>query len=86
MRDINDKKGGGLMFIYHKQENFELTKESSISDDILIVSGHIFKKKVKIILVYFSVMGKKEDEERNRKIRHEIETELGGGADGFRRL
>ena len=76
MRDLTDKKGGGLMLI-HKNLNVNLNKCTTINKDILIVEGKIYNLSIKIILVYLSVndfsLNKNIIEEINKNINKELD-------------
>ena len=56
MRDSMDKKGGGLMIVYKKNNHILLQKEASRNKDILTVKGKIYGREVILVLVYFSVV------------------------------
>lgn len=73
MRELKDKRGGGLMILHKKSEDIELNKVNTKNSDILYVEEKIMKNKVKIVLVYFSVVKKPEDKERNLRLKREIE-------------
>ena len=73
MRDLNDRKGGGLMILHRNSKDIKLEKIESINRDILVAKGSISGWDVVIIVVYFSVS----DRERNYSIRIEIENILG---------
>ena len=66
-RDINDKKGGGLMIQMGKEIKHNL--HSTDCSDLLFIDTEIGNKKVKVILVYMDVVS----EERNIKIRKELD-------------
>jgi len=68
MREMSDKKGGGMMALYKKQD-VEIVEDRSNSRDILKLDITIRKIKFKIILVYFAVRTSKGSEERNKNIR-----------------
>ena len=77
MREEQDRKGGGLMLIFRRNKGIELQKIDTKNRDILHVKGKIEGWDVRVILVYFSV----NDENRNMKMRKEIEEIMEGNSD-----
>ena len=77
MRDINDKKGGGLMAMFKKKEFDCVFEIDNGNKDIMILVIEKGRIRFKIILIYFSVINKRpEDINRNDKIKKEIEKEI----------
>ena len=79
IREKNDKKGGGLSLLYNKKiKEIEIEEKNINHSDLLLISMEFKKSKMKIdiLLVYFSVINKKEDKERNKRIQECIENQL----------
>ena len=53
MRDVEEKKGGGLMILY-KNGNILMKKIETIHKDILIIQCQIFGLELRMILIYMS--------------------------------
>ena len=51
MRDVKEKKGGGLMILY-KNTNFLIKKIETIHKDILVIQCQIYSLELRMILVY----------------------------------
>ena len=73
MRNKNDKKGGGLLIMYKNTNLIELQKVQTKCSDILHVVGKIMNEKVRLIVVYFSVVKKEDDRKRNLQMKKEVE-------------
>ena len=54
MRDVEEKKGGGLMILY-KNGNILMKKIETIHKDILIIQCQIYGLELRMILIYMSV-------------------------------
>ena len=54
MRDVKEKKGGGLMILY-KNKNLLVMKIGTIHKDILVIQCLIYSLELRMILVYMSV-------------------------------
>ena len=75
-RDEGDKKGGGLMIIV--EDYTQVSKNLTNSTDILDVAIEIDDQKLRMMLVYMDVSS----EERNIKIRRELNEVMGNVEDG----
>ena len=51
MRDVKEKKGGGLMILY-KNGNILMKKIETIHKDILIIQCQIYGLELRMILIY----------------------------------
>lgn len=69
MRELDDRKGGGLLLLYMKDNGLICSKVETRNRDILCVNGNMRGWDFMLILVYFSV----NDKARNLSIRDEIE-------------
>ena len=76
MRNLNDKKGGGLMAIYRKKSSFEVEKIETVHPDVMHMEICIRGIKFCIVLVYFSVRNSLEDKCRNDRIRKVVEKKM----------
>ena len=76
MRNMDDKKGGGLMILYREEEKMELKIEKSRSKDILDMKGNVMNKSVRLILAYLDCGIGNEAKVRNKLIIEEIENKL----------
>ena len=72
MRDIEEKRGGGIMILYRNSQNLQMEKKESTCRDMLTIKMSIYNKDFLLIIVYFSVI-QKETEETNEKIKREVE-------------
>ena len=52
MREMQDRKGGGLLIMYKEKEKYDLQKMTTRSTEILHVEGEIGKEQIRIVLVY----------------------------------
>lgn len=77
MRDLKEKKGGGLMIIY-KKKDFQMVSEiKGDNPDFMVIKIEKGNFIFKIILLYFSVINKRpDDENRNSAIKKGIEKEI----------
>ena len=73
MRELRDKKGGGLQILMRKHEQVIMEERRCRSRDLLEIEGRCFGLRVRIILVYFDVNRGETGRERNDKIRREVE-------------
>jgi len=64
MRDIQDKKGGGLMIISREGDQMDISRREDSCTDILVVDITIHCFKLVLVVIYADVR----DGERNRKI------------------
>lgn len=55
MRDMQDKKGGGLMFVTRLDDKIEVGKWESDCRDLLPVEVEIMGRKILVMLVYMDV-------------------------------
>ena len=69
MREVQDRKGGGIMVLYRKNKKILMHKQESKLKDYLFIKGNLCGLSISIIVVYFSV----HDKERNKSLRREIE-------------
>ena len=76
MREVKDKKGGGLRIMYKAQRKIKAAQQSTKSPDVLHTIMEMGTVKMHIILVYFSVLKAAEDRERNKMIKAEIDNIL----------
>lgn len=60
MREINDKKGGGLMILHKNNEDIHFDKLESRNQDIFVAQGNIRGWEFKIVLICLSVNKKRE--------------------------
>ena len=67
-RDVNDKKGGGLLVLHKVNDHIKLEKQKEENKDILIVRGRIGQHKLKLVLIYMATRSSNDSKERNRKI------------------
>ena len=54
MRDVKEKKVGGLMILY-KNNNFLVKKIETIHKNILVIQCQLYSLELRMILVYMSV-------------------------------
>ena len=66
MREMQDRKGGGLLIMYKEEEKYYLQKMTTRSTEILLVEGEIGKEQIRIVLVYMKTGN---DNEKNNIIR-----------------
>ena len=71
-REMNDRKGGGLLLMYNTNK-VTVNKKDTRHPDIMVAEVIIRGFKLNILLVYMSVS----DEQRNSIIKRNIEEELG---------
>ena len=65
MRSNDDKKGGGLMILYHESNDVTTVKKyTDTHSDVLVVKLKVYDKYLMIVLVYMSV----NDMEKNKEI------------------
>ena len=78
MRDKEDKKGGGLAIMFHKDSQHNIFKIETKNKDIMniVVEDKAGVKRLTIILVYMSVNNGKKDRERNVCNKKDIENLL----------
>ena len=74
MREKQDKKGGGLMMLYRKDQGIKLTKMQTKSKDMIFTTWKIGRWEINIIMIYFSV----NDKESNNEMKKEIERIIEG--------
>ena len=72
MREMQDRKGGGLLIMYKENEKYDLQKMTTRSTEILHVEGEIGKEQIRIVLVYMKTGNDNETKEHNKKIIEEI--------------
>ena len=70
MREMQDRKGGGLLIMY--KEKYDLQKMTTRSTEIMHVEGEIGKEKIRIVLVYMKTGNDNETKEHKKKIIEEI--------------
>ena len=73
MREVQDRKGGGIMVLHRKNKNVSMHRQENRLKDYLFIKGNLFGLNIGIIVVYFSV----HDKERNKGLRKEIEEIIG---------
>ena len=76
MREVKDKKGGGLRIMFRSGQNVKATKQPTASPDILYAIMVVGTVKLHLILVYLPVIKSVEDRERSRKIKAEVDNIL----------
>lgn len=64
------------MILYKNDSEINLKTEVSKHKDILEVRGKILMLKIKLILVYFSVVHNEVDKHNNLEIKHEVEKKI----------
>lgn len=69
LREIEDKKGGGVMMIYRNDNERSFKKVDCRSKDCLYVKSDGNGQQISFVIVYFSV----NDRERNEKMKKDIE-------------
>ena len=74
MREIKDKKGGGFCILYRNDSYLikEIKQKETKSNDILHLEMKIGTLRIRVILVYFSILDNS-NKDRNEKIQREIE-------------
>ena len=72
MREVTDKKGGGLMIVHKKSKHITVTKQATNHQDILAAEIKYKNFTGKILLIY----GPTNDKDRYIKILREIETHI----------
>ena len=72
MREMQDRKGGGLLIMYKEKEKYDLQKMTTRSTEILHVEGEIGKEQIRIVLVYMKTGNDNETKKHNKKIIEEI--------------
>ena len=72
MREMQDRRGGGLLIMYKEKEKYDLQKMTTRSTEILHVEGEIGKEQIMIVLVYMKTGNDNETKEHNKKIIEEI--------------
>ena len=73
MRDIQPKKGGGLIIVHNNNQAYtELEQVETKQEDILILRGTLKSTKVTIILIYLSVIRGATERKSNKGIMTEI--------------
>ena len=77
MRELEDKKGGGLLILWKEKDHFRATITPTKCKDILNAEFKIESISLHITLVYFSVTNRGEDKIRNKKMRKEMEKIIG---------
>lgn len=68
MRELQDRKGGGLMILYKKGSECDLKQINTKHNDVLHCKGIVCGLNIHILLVYLS----SNDKERNKNIKAEI--------------
>jgi len=82
MRNMEDKKGGGLMLIYRMADEMEVVQRTNGSRDILAVDVTIGCIKLAIVLVYIDV----KDKDRNLQIYRNLDEILEGIPNGLGKI
>lgn len=72
MRDLKDKKGGGLMLMHWKDKEIKLEKGDTKNKDLMLIKGDFYGEQINIIVVYFSI-GTAQNKEKNMALRKEAE-------------
>jgi len=73
MREIGDRKGGGIMVLYKEEESLHLQKREEGHADVLRMEGRIGGMRVTIIVVYLRTGSEQEVRIYNRKLLDEVE-------------
>ena len=66
MRDVSDKKGGGLLILFKLNDWFKLEQIETKNADVLYATIKASGSVLHIILVYLSIPKTSDDRERNR--------------------
>lgn len=70
MREMEDKKGGGLMILYEEREYLSIEKKENGHRDCLEVRGNFGGEVVNLTVVYLRTGSGREELEKNREILH----------------
>ena len=73
MREKEDRKGGGLMVLYRKNNKINLKKIENKNNNIMEMEGRCLGLKLRIVLVYFDVRKGAKGLNANRKIEKAVE-------------
>ena len=68
-REMQDRKGGGLLIMYKEKQKYDLQKKTTRSTEILHVEGEIGKEQIRIVLVYTKTGNDNEAKDHNISIR-----------------
>ena len=82
MRDMEERKGGGLLILHKKDSKFQFTKEESTSRDLLLLKGLIGTVKFVVMLAYLRTGNDTETIRYNEIILTELKRKIGGVPDG----
>ena len=82
MRDMQDRKGGGLVCAFKENNNIDLEKKESNSKEILHIKGKIGDCKLTMVLVYMRTGNDAEVEQGNREIMRECGAIVGAVVEG----
>ena len=80
MREIKDKKGGGLRIMIQNKQGTGILKQRTCNPDILHATVEIGSANLQIVLVYLSVSKTADDRERNKNMKAEIDKILEAAA------
>ena len=76
MRDMKDRKGGGLMVMYEEKERLYFEKKECRNADMMMLEGQVGAVRMRIIVVYLRTGNEVEVMEYNRKIMGEVEEKV----------
>ena len=68
MREMQDRKGGGLLIMYKEKEKYNLQKMKTKNTEILHVEGEIGNEQIRILLVCMKTGNDNETKDHNKKI------------------
>ena len=72
MREMQNRKGGGLLIMYEEKEKYDLQMKTTRITEILHVEGEIETEQIRIVLVYMKTGNDNETKDPNKKIIEEI--------------
>ena len=73
MREMQDKKGGGLRILWRKEKEVDVEEIETKIRDILCVKCRVSRLCFYMVLVYFPCDNKEEDKKRRREMEKEVE-------------
>lgn len=77
MRNVQDKKGGGLLMAFKKNNWLKMEQVETTNADVLYVVVKAYSTMLNVILLYFSIPKAAKDKDRNQEMRKEVETIIG---------
>lgn len=69
MREIQDRKGGGIMYLHKKIKKIKMIKQESKMKDYLFIKVFMFGLHISLVVVYFFT----NDKHRNKDLRKGVE-------------